>query len=144
MFLHLIYSATNATHYVEHSVTPVDKVVFLADKIESDNPGLAREYGRAVEEALAQSLDAACLAYLQFVVQHAGRLGWPLHPDLVEAHGDLVRVMAEAAPAPLPRARVTRQSRPRTRAETKRKEPRFVITGPLVARSSEPKNESVS
>jgi len=112
----------------------LEKVVFLADKMECDDSARAKHFGGAIQAGLAQSLDAGCLAYLQYVVDNAERLGWPVHPDLSAAHAELAPVVAAAPPPPreAPPVKETRQARPKREKPTRA--PRYNITGPLVAR----------
>ena len=114
--------------------TALEKVVFLADKMECDDSALAKHFSGAIQAGLAQSLEAGCLAYLQYVVDNAERLGWPVHPDLSAAHAELAAAVA-AAPPPreAPPIKETRQVRPRR--EKQSRPPRYNITGPLVART---------
>jgi predicted HD superfamily hydrolase involved in NAD metabolism len=70
-------------------MSPVEKVVFVADKIEEgkvrEQPELA-----AVRQAAERDLDEAILAYLDVHTARAVRRGWPLHPDAVAARNELL------------------------------------------------------
>lgn len=59
----------------------IDMAVFLADKLAWDQPGMP-PYLRAVEAALADSLQAACRAYIEYVLAH-GMILMP-HQRLLE------------------------------------------------------------
>jgi predicted HD superfamily hydrolase involved in NAD metabolism len=69
--------------------SPLEKVVFVADKVE---PG--KSAGRPdLQEArrLAETdLDAAMLRLLDLQLQEAVQHGWPLHPDTVAARNELL------------------------------------------------------
>jgi predicted HD superfamily hydrolase involved in NAD metabolism len=67
----------------------LEKVIFVADKIEPDKvrvrPALAR-----VRELADRDLDAAILAYLEQMLAMAGEEGWLLHPQAVAARSELL------------------------------------------------------
>lgn len=67
--------------------TLLDKVVFLADKIAWDQPGVP-PYLPDLQRALAQSLDGAVCVYLDHLWQQRAQL-LAVHPWLVEAHREL-------------------------------------------------------
>lgn len=115
--------------------TPLDKVVFLADKLECDAPDLLKEFGALVRAGAEQSMDAGCLAYLDYVVDNAARLGWPLHPHLLAAHQELTFLAAAAPPPPRTRPPRRSASSPTQRSKPPSR-PRFNITGPLTPRDS--------
>ena len=70
-------------------MSPLEKVVFIADKVE---PG--KSAGRPnLDEArhLAETdLDAAMLRLLDLQLHEAVQHGWPLHPDTVAARNELI------------------------------------------------------
>jgi predicted HD superfamily hydrolase involved in NAD metabolism len=69
---------------------PLEKVVFLADKIAYDPRSPHHgEYLPALQAA--RSLDEAVLVYLDFVLDNTWRYGWYLHPDAVAAYRELSR-----------------------------------------------------
>ncbi len=70
-------------------MTPLEKVLFLADKVE---PGkAARNRGRLQVRSLAErDLDGAMLRFLEMGLAYALRKGWPLHPDTVAARNELL------------------------------------------------------
>jgi predicted HD superfamily hydrolase involved in NAD metabolism len=70
-------------------MSPLEKVVFVADKVE---PGKsAGQSGLEEARRLAETdLDAATLRLLDLQVQEAVEHGWPLHPDTVAARNELV------------------------------------------------------
>jgi predicted HD superfamily hydrolase involved in NAD metabolism len=72
-------------------MSPLEKVVFVADKVE---PG--KSAGRPdLQEArrLAKTdLDAAMLRLLDLQLQEAVQHGWPLHPDTVTARNELLLI----------------------------------------------------
>ena len=69
-------------------MSPLEKVVFLADKIEPGkvhaDPALAK-----VRQLADRDLDAAILEYLNQHLLEASRRGWPLHPQTVAARNHL-------------------------------------------------------
>jgi predicted HD superfamily hydrolase involved in NAD metabolism len=71
------------------SMSLLEKVIFVADKIESGKvrakPALAR-----VRELADRDLDAAILEYLDQMVTLAKREGWSLHPQAVAARNELL------------------------------------------------------
>jgi predicted HD superfamily hydrolase involved in NAD metabolism len=70
-------------------MTPLQKVVFLADKIEPEKLARHPEVSRVA--ALAeQDLDEAMLVYLDFHLQRAASLGWPLHSHTIAARNELL------------------------------------------------------
>jgi len=67
----------------------VEKIIFVADKVEPDKvrakPALAR-----VRELADRDLDAAILEYLDQMLVVAREEGWPLHPQALAARNELV------------------------------------------------------
>ena len=79
-----------AYHTTAHAgMTPLQKLIFLADKIEpwkrARNDALDR-----VAELAETDLDAAMLVYLNMMVEQAVEVGWPLHPNSVAARNELL------------------------------------------------------
>ena len=79
-----------AYHTTAHAgMTPLQKLIFLADKIEpwkrARNDALDR-----VAELAETDLDAAMLVYLNMMVEQAVEVGWPLHPNTVAARNELL------------------------------------------------------
>jgi len=70
-------------------MSPLEKVLFVADKIEPGKlrpePALAR-----VKQLGDRDLDAAILEYLDQHLVQASRAGWPLHPHTVAARNHLL------------------------------------------------------
>jgi len=66
---------------------PLEKILFVADKIAWDQDGTP-PYLAEIEAAAAQSLDDACRVYLRWLWQRRETLP-VLHPWLVEACGEL-------------------------------------------------------
>jgi HD superfamily phosphohydrolase YqeK len=67
--------------------TPLDKVVFVADKVAWDQSGTP-PYHKALLEALTHSLDAAALCYLRYLWERRETL-LVVHPWMTEAYADL-------------------------------------------------------
>ena len=65
-------------------MSDVEKIVFLADKIEPDELRYHPEWG-AVRDLAQDDLDAAMLRALDLYLARARREGWTLHPDVVAA-----------------------------------------------------------
>ena len=72
---------------LKQDASPLDKVVFVADKIAWDQPG-APPYLGDLEAALETSLDAAARVYLEFLWRQRGRLP-VLHPWVADAYRQL-------------------------------------------------------
>jgi HD superfamily phosphohydrolase YqeK len=67
--------------------TPLDKVVFIADKVAWDQSGVP-PYQAALLEAMTHSLDAAALCYLSYLWERRSTL-LVVHPWMAEAYADL-------------------------------------------------------
>jgi predicted HD superfamily hydrolase involved in NAD metabolism len=79
-----------AYHTTAHAgMTPLQKLIFIADKIEpwkrARNDALDR-----VAELAETDLDAAMLVYLNQMLEQAVEAGWPLHPNTVAARNELL------------------------------------------------------
>ena len=70
-------------------MSPLEKVLFIADKVE---PGKSAGHPDLQEaRRLAETdLDAAMLRLLDLQLQEAVQHGWPLHPDTVAARNELL------------------------------------------------------
>lgn len=77
-----VLSAVECHTTLKANAAPCDMALFIADKIAWDQPG-EPPYLKAVEEALEQSLEAACLAYMTYT-EEAGKLLYP-HDQWTEA-----------------------------------------------------------
>lgn len=71
-------------------MTPLQKLIFVADKIEPHKMGGRPDVMR-VGDLAENDLDAALLAYLEYGVHRALERGWPLHPNMVAARNELLR-----------------------------------------------------
>ncbi len=70
-------------------MTALEKVLFLADKVEPGKSG--RNRGRQEVRSLAdRDLDAAMLRFLEQGLAYALRKGWPLHPATVAARNEVL------------------------------------------------------
>jgi predicted HD superfamily hydrolase involved in NAD metabolism len=79
-----------AYHTTAHAVmTPLQKLVFIADKIEPHKRARADEIDRVAILAV-RDLDAALFAYLDYHVAYAIETGWPLHPHTIAARNELL------------------------------------------------------
>jgi predicted HD superfamily hydrolase involved in NAD metabolism len=67
----------------------LEKVVFLADKLAVDPTAPRNDFLPALNEAMADGLDAGVRVYLAWVIEHGPGLGWKLHPDLLAAFEEL-------------------------------------------------------
>ena len=77
-------------------MTPVEQVLFVADKVEPNK--LAREPALGdVREAARDSLDAAVLRYLDMNIEKSLQKRWLLHPRTLEARNDMLRRIGEVA-----------------------------------------------
>lgn len=70
-------------------MTPLQKLIFVADKIEPHKVARAPAVERARDLA-PRDLDAAMLAYLDHHLSVAVETGWPLHPRTVAARNELL------------------------------------------------------
>ena len=78
-------------------MTPLEQVLFVADKVESHK--LAREAELAEVKSLAfDNLSAAVLCYLDFNLEKSIRRGWQVHPRSLEARNELLVLLGKAAP----------------------------------------------
>lgn len=92
-----------AYHTTAHAgMTPLQKLLFVADKIEPHKRDRAPAAIDRVIELAQSDLDAALLAYLDYHVLYALDAGWPLHPNTVAARNELLaqqrRPVAESHP----------------------------------------------
>ncbi len=78
---------------LQQGASLLDKIVFIADKIKWDQAG-DPPYINALLTALAQSLDAACYCYLDYLWQTRATLK-VIHPWAVAAHGELAGILGK-------------------------------------------------
>ncbi len=89
-----------AYHTTAHAgMTPLQKVIFIADKIEPWKRARDDAMDRVAELA-DTDLDAAMLMYLNRHLDIAMEAGWPLHPNTVAARNDLLMRKRAAAGEP--------------------------------------------
>jgi len=69
--------------------SPLELLVFVADKIALDPRATAREFVPAVRAAAGESLERAAFIYLDWVTTNGPRLGWILHPNVLAARSEL-------------------------------------------------------
>jgi predicted HD superfamily hydrolase involved in NAD metabolism len=82
-----ILSAIECHTTLKAKASALDKIVFVADKLQWDRPG-DPPYLEALQSALEHSLDAAALCYLDYLWQQRATLP-ALHPWMVEAYQEL-------------------------------------------------------
>ncbi len=86
-----------AYHTTAHAdMTPLQKLIFIADKIEPMKRARNDAIDRVAELA-ETDLDAAMLAHLNYMVEQAVEVGWPLHPNTVAARNELLARQRERA-----------------------------------------------
>lgn len=79
-----------AYHTTAHAgMTPLQKLIFIADKIEPWKRARDDALDRVAELA-ETDLDAAMLVYLNRHIDVAMEVGWPLHPNTVAARNELL------------------------------------------------------
>ena len=87
-----------AYHTTAHAgMTPLQQLIFIADKIEPEKRSRNEAVDRVAEFA-ETNLDAAMLAYLDLMLGQAVESGWPLHPNTVAARNELLARTRAAAP----------------------------------------------
>ena len=80
-----------AYHTTAHAgMTRLQKLIFLADKIEPEKRDRSPLQIDRVIDLARHDLDAAMLAYLDFFVVEAVEGGWALHPNTVAARNELL------------------------------------------------------
>jgi len=79
-----VFSAIGCHTTLKADASTLDTVVFVADKIAWDQPGIP-PYRDALLAALAYSLDAAAFVYLRFLWERRATLG-VIHPWFVDAY----------------------------------------------------------
>ena len=82
-----VLSAIGCHTTLKAGASQLDKVVFLADKLSWDQAGEA-PFKETVNEALSKSLDAACLAYISWLLGPEGEVR-VVHPWLKAAFEEL-------------------------------------------------------
>jgi predicted HD superfamily hydrolase involved in NAD metabolism len=70
-------------------MTPLEQLLFVADKIEPEKRARAGAIDRVAELA-EKDLAEAVLAYLDYHVLHALESRWPLHPNTIAARTELL------------------------------------------------------
>jgi predicted HD superfamily hydrolase involved in NAD metabolism len=88
-----VLSAIGCHTTLKADASPLDKIVFVADKVAWDQPG-APPYLEGVLSGLERSLDQAALAYLRYLWQRRHTLA-VVHPWFVDAYRQLSGVSAE-------------------------------------------------
>ena len=79
-----------AYHTTAHAgMTTLQKLIFLADKIEPEKRGRSADIGRAAELATTD-LDAAMLVYLDHFIEEAIEVGYQMHPNTIAARNELI------------------------------------------------------
>jgi predicted HD superfamily hydrolase involved in NAD metabolism len=85
-----------AYHTTAHAgMTPLQKLIFLADKIEPEKRARNDALGRVAELA-ETDLDAGLLVFLNQFIEEAVEVGWPLHTNTVAARNELLALKREA------------------------------------------------
>lgn len=82
-----VLSAVGCHTTLKVDASPLDKVVFIADKLAWDQPGVP-PYFDEMKAALDVSLDAAALVYLQFLWDRRDSLR-VVHPWMAAAYSQL-------------------------------------------------------
>lgn len=85
-----VLSAVGCHTTLKAGASPLDMLVFVADKLAWDQPG-APPYLPALQHALERSLPAAALVYINHLVERRAALSGPLHPWLLQAQADLLQ-----------------------------------------------------
>jgi len=85
-----ILSAIGCHTTLKAGASPLDKAVFVADKLAWDQPG-APPYLAELTRALDESLDAAALCYINWLWDRREALA-VVHPWLIEARADLLQL----------------------------------------------------
>ena len=86
-----------AYHTTAHAgMTPLQKLIFIADKIEPWKRARDEAMDRVAELA-ETDLDAAMLVYLNHHIEVAMERGWPLHPHTMAARNELLARKREGA-----------------------------------------------
>jgi predicted HD superfamily hydrolase involved in NAD metabolism len=82
--------AAAAHHTTAHAaMTPLQKVLFIADKIEPQKLSRGAPRDR-IRELAATDLDAAMRVYLDYHIAYALAHRWPLHPHTIAARNELL------------------------------------------------------
>ncbi|ENQ3077047.1 bis(5'-nucleosyl)-tetraphosphatase (symmetrical) YqeK [Bacillus cereus] len=82
-----ILDAISCHTTLRKNTTPIDMVLFVADKIEWDQSGTP-SYITEIQEALDQSLEHACFVYISYLWEQRENLK-VIHPWLQDAYFDL-------------------------------------------------------
>lgn len=83
-----VLSAIGCHTTLKPQATLLDKIVFVADKIKWDQPGQP-PYLAEIETAVAQSINAACLVYHNYLYQQRDTLGF-VHPWFLASRQGLI------------------------------------------------------
>ena len=122
-----------AYHTTAHAgMTPLQKLLFIADKIEPEKRARAEEIDRVAVLAV-RDLDGALLAYLEYHIAYAIGTGWPLHPNTIAARNELLarrRPPREDRPLIAGDAEPTRRHRPDAAARLPVRGVRFALRSP--------------
>jgi len=84
-----VFSAIGCHTTLKAQASLLDKIVFVADKIQWDQPGLPPYLG-SLQEALLHSLDAAAFVYLDYLWQQRASLR-VVHPWPRAAHEEWMK-----------------------------------------------------
>jgi predicted HD superfamily hydrolase involved in NAD metabolism len=90
-----ILSAVACHTTLKAGAKTLDKIVFAADKLEWDQAGVP-PYLEQMGAALAESLDAAALVYINHLYEQRDSLAGPLHPWLLAARQELIVHQAQS------------------------------------------------
>ncbi|MCA9900832.1 MAG: bis(5'-nucleosyl)-tetraphosphatase (symmetrical) YqeK [Anaerolineales bacterium] len=82
-----VLSAIGCHTTLKAGASVLDKIVFIADKIEWDQPG-EPPYLAELETAVSHNLDDACRVYLNYLWQQREKLRY-VHPWFLAAHAEL-------------------------------------------------------
>jgi len=96
-----------AYHTTAHAgMTPLQKLLFVADKIEPHKRARSETVGHVA--VLADSdIDAALMLYLDYHIEYALSTGWPLHPNTTAARNQLLRARRSSPAADRPESSPT-------------------------------------
>lgn len=92
------HEVLNAVRYhttLRAGASPLEQLVFIADKIEHDPTAHDTGFHPALMEAVRAnaSLPALCWVYVAWAVREGPSLGWRLHPNLLGAYAELSQHM---------------------------------------------------
>ncbi len=84
-----VLSAAGCHTTLKANASPLDKLIFVADKLQWDQDGTP-PYLDAMRAEAQGSLEQAALAYIEYLVAHRSGLKGPLHPWLLAARQQLL------------------------------------------------------